>query len=437
MDKSTTMKVMVPIIIALIHVGHGAAELGFAAELQNRTARQTICMENQEYPHNGFCCKNCEAGTYVKEKCSRNQEKGTCSSCEVGTYAEHPTGMEQCLQCSQCHRDQIVVAECTSTRNTKCECKPGTFCLPDEPCEVCKKCAKCKADEEEVSRCTATSNTKCRKRNSPPTEGPTDKPLVSNNTDTIAIVIPILFLLILIPLGIYFFYKRRQRQRQLSDASGDPNEVKIPIDERPRSEEEQENSRNAGLEREEGQRPESRPLLTQETQETGTKSIPVEDEDRGLGDSLPNTTSSSQTSLSALPPAVYNEESPRSSPPAPRQTETVTEPWSRDDGPPRRLVPLLGEEESLSKSFDLFDTLDVRYHNKFFRSIGVSDNAIKVAETQHPVDKVYDLLRVWMQKEGLRANINTLLQALLDLDQRYSAEHIASKAVERGYYKYE
>ncbi|KTF75448.1 hypothetical protein cypCar_00043270, partial [Cyprinus carpio] len=208
-------------------------------------------------------------------------------------------------------------------------------------------------------------------------------------------------------------------------------------DKRPRSEEEQENTHNAGLERKEGQRPESRPLLTQETQETGTKSIPVEDEDRGLGDSLPNTTSSSQTSLSPLPPAVYNEESPQSSPPAPRQPEMVTEPWAGDDGPPRRLVPVLGEEESLSKSFDLFDSLDVRYHNKFFRSIGVSDNAIKVAETQQPMDKVYDLLRVWMQKEGLRANINTLLQALLDLDQRYSAEHIASKAVERGYYKYE
>lgn len=38
--------------------------------------------------------------------------------------------------------DQIVVAECISTSNTKCECKPGTFCLPDEPCEVCKKCSK-------------------------------------------------------------------------------------------------------------------------------------------------------------------------------------------------------------------------------------------------------------------------------------------------------
>ncbi|XP_043077093.1 tumor necrosis factor receptor superfamily, member a [Puntigrus tetrazona] len=436
MDKSTTMKIMIPIIIALMYVGHGLAELGFAGDLQNRTARQLNCVENQEYPHNGFCCKNCDAGTYVKQKCTSDQGKGTCAKCEKGTYAEHPTGMDQCLQCSQCHRDQIVVAECTPTNNTKCECKPGTFCLPDEPCEVCKKCARCKATEEEVSLCSATSNTKCKPRqNSPPTEGPTDKPSGSNNTIPIAVSASLLILLIGILGGMFLLCKRRQRR--LSDPVGDLKEVKVPIDVLPRSEEEQENSHNAGLEREEGQRPESRPLLTQETQETGTKSIPVEDEDRGLGDSLPNTTSSSQTSLSALPPTVYNEESPRSSPPATRQTETVTEPWARDDGPPRRLVPLLGEEESLSKSFDLFDTLDVRYHNKFFRSIGVNDNAIKVAETQHPVDKVYDLLRVWMQKEGLRANINTLLQALLDLDQRYSAEHIASKAVERGYYKYE
>lgn len=64
--------------------------------------------------------------------------------------------------------------------------------------------------------------------------------------------------------------------------------------------EECENSRNAGLEEAELPRTEFRPLL-QETHILGSKSIPVEDEDRGLGDSLPNTTSSSQTSLSAIP----------------------------------------------------------------------------------------------------------------------------------------
>ncbi|KAA0719929.1 hypothetical protein E1301_Tti011644 [Triplophysa tibetana] len=415
------------LVLSALNVGRGAAELGVLGELQNRTARQMNCVENQEYIHKGFCCKNCEAGTYVSEKCSKDQEKGTCSSCKAGTYAEHPTGMEQCLQCSHCHIDQNVVAECTSLSNTKCECKAGSYCLPDEPCEVCKKCIRCKADEEVESRCTATSNTRCRKRTSIPTEGPTDQ------TTPSAVVVPLFGLLVGV---IVLVIKCKRCQKRQSEIDESLKEVKCPNDVFPKSEEEQENNRNAGLERTEEERPESRPLLTQETQET-VKSIPVEDEDRGLGDSLPNTTSSSQTSLTALPPVLGIEDSPRSSPPIQRQTEEDTEPWAQDDSPLRKLVPVLGEEDSLNKSFDLFDTLDVRIHNKFFRSIGVNDNAIKIAETQNLDDKVYNLLRVWMQKEGLRADINTLLQSLLDLDQRYSAEQISTKAVEKRLYRYE
>lgn len=96
-----------------------------------------------------------------------------------------------------------------------------------------------------------------------------------------------------------------------------------------------------------------------------------------------------------------------------------------------------GDETSLKKSFDLFDEcLDVRIHNKFFRYIGVHDNHIKMAESAPPGDKVYDLLKNWMQKEGLKADINALLQALLSLDQRRSAESIALAAIKRGYYKH-
>lgn len=79
--------------------------------------------------------------------------------------------------------------------------------------------------------------------------------------------------------------------------------------------EERQNNQNAGLEGEEP-RPESRPLL-QETQAGMTKASPtLEDEDRGLGDSLPNTTSSSQTSLSGLPTAASSGNTPHQSPSA-------------------------------------------------------------------------------------------------------------------------
>lgn len=98
----------------------------------------------------------------------------------------------------------------------------------------------------------------------------------------------------------------------------------------------------------------------------------------------------------------------------------------------------LGSEKSLKKSFDLFDEyLDVRIHNKFFRMIGVSDNHIRMAEGGSAAgDKVYELLKNWMQRQGLKADINDLLGALLSMDQRRSAEDIASAALRRGYYKH-
>lgn len=77
----------------------------------------------------------------------------------------------------------------------------------------------------------------------------------------------------------------------------------------------------------------------------------------------------------------------------------------------------------------------MRIHNKFFRLIGVSDNHIRIAENGAQADKVYELLKNWMQKQGLKADINNLLDALLSMDQRRSAESIATAALQRGYYK--
>lgn len=85
----------------------------------------------------------------------------------------------------------------------------------------------------------------------------------------------------------------------------------------------------------------------------------------------------------------------------------------------------------------MFDEyLDVRIHNKFFRMIGVSDNHIRIAENGAAGDKVYELLKNWMQRQGLKADINDLFKALLSLDQRRSAEDIAFAALQKGFYKH-
>lgn len=407
-------------------------------EYRNLTLPHRTCVENEQYLNQGLCCLNCQAGTFVHKACERDQEPGTCLPCDGQTFTEHSNGMYRCLPCTHCRPDEIETASCTRTTDTKCQCRQGTFCVPDQACEVCKRCAKCKAGEEEVKKCTPFSNTVCRKRVPSPTE---ISPALSTPTPTspadiaipISIVLAIFLIIILIGLAVWWFIiKQHSCEIPCTKSHCDSSEiVKIPIDETIPTAEERQNNQNAGLEGEET-RPESRPLL-QETQPGMTKaSPPLEDEDRGLGDSLPNTTSSSQTSLSALPTAASSGNTPHQSPTAFRLPPAAT-----DDPLQHRLLPLQGSEKSLKKSFDLFDEyLDVRIHNKFFRMIGVSDNHIRIAENGAPGDKVYELLKNWMQRQGLKADINDLLEALLSMDQRRSAENIASAALRRGYYKH-
>uniref|UniRef100_A0A4W5QDJ5 Tumor necrosis factor receptor superfamily, member a n=1 Tax=Hucho hucho TaxID=62062 RepID=A0A4W5QDJ5_9TELE len=427
---------------------NGVVATQWSGDDKNRTLQHRHCVENQQYPHRDFCCLNCQAGTFMHRACDRDMEQGTCMPCEHGlSYTEHSNGMNRCLPCTHCRMDQNQTVPCTSTTDTQCQCQAGTFCVPEQACEVCKRCAKCKAGEEEVKKCTPISNTVCRKRDVSTTVHPITLPTPApSSAETIVTPLVILLLLFLLFIGIsvWLWIKRPCTFRPVclsgSDSHCDSSDiVKIAIGESGPTAEERQNSQNAGLEGEEGEefRPESRPLL-QETQGGLIKASPPlglgEDEDRGLGDSLPNTTSSSQTSLSALPTAgaASSGSSPRHSPSAQR-----LQPTARDDPLQKRLVSLIGDETSLKKSFDLFDEcLDVRIHNKFFRYIGVNDNHIKMAESAPPGDKVYDLLKNWMQKEGLKADINALLQALLSLDQRRSAESIAFAAIQKGYYKH-
>ncbi|XP_051907571.1 tumor necrosis factor receptor superfamily, member a isoform X2 [Hippocampus zosterae] len=403
--------------------------------------RHRTCVENQQYHSQGLCCLNCQAGTFVQKGCEHDYQQGVCLPCEHGlTYTEHSNGMYRCLPCTHCRQDEMQTASCTTTSNTKCQCRAGSFCVPDQACEVCKRCAKCKAGEEEVKKCTHFSNTVCRKRDTFPTQTPLDRtsPTPTSPANIVVPVLSCLSILAVVFAGLaawWFLAKRCSFEGTSAKSHCDASEIiKIPIDESAPTAEECQNSRNAGLEGDHS-RPESRPLL-QETQAgmTNNKASPSpEDEDRGLGDSLPNTTSSSQTSLSALPTAASSGDSPQQSPASCRISPAAIE-----DPLQHRLLPLQESEKSLKKSFDLFDKyLDVRIHNKFFRMIGVSDNHIRLAENGSAGDKVYELLKNWMQRQGLKADINHLLQALLDLDQRRSAESIASEALRRGYYKHD
>ncbi|KAM9544840.1 tumor necrosis factor receptor superfamily member 10B-like isoform 2-T2 [Salvelinus alpinus] len=381
--------------------------------VRNLTQRDISCRENLEYPHDNICCLNCLAGTYVKAYCTRSFERGTCETCEFDTYTEHGNGLRQCLKCTTCHSDQVTTKACTITQDRECRCKPGLFCAPDQACEVCKKCLRCKENEVRLKNCTATSNTVCE------TRLPTSSTISGTRPGPGVVVIVVAVLGITAAIAAVSWKRRNCCKRR--DSQNNPSEtLKIEVDDQNnRSIEERQNNRSAVQDD-----TQLHPLL-ELTQVVGANASSA-DEDNGLGDSLHNTTNSSRSSLSALPSS-----SPLSSPSAKRQPGT----GATEDVLLRKLAPLNGDE-SLRKSFELFEELDVYYHNRFFRHIGLGDNAIKSTAHLHPEDRVYELLKVWLEMVGMQADINDLIKALLYLDQKLSAENIISKAIANGYYEY-
>lgn len=97
-------------------------------------------------------------------------------------------------------------------------------------------------------------------------------------------------------------------------------------------------------------------------------------------------------------------------------------------------VCLVAGEQSLRKCFEYFEDVDVNVHGKFFRRLEISDNVIKGKEHLNYEDKIHELLNIWIEKEGRQASLNDLLKALLDLNQRRTAEVIKDKAVDEGHY---
>ncbi|XP_028852265.1 tumor necrosis factor receptor superfamily member 10B-like [Denticeps clupeoides] len=356
---------------------------------RSRGARDVSCRESLGYTHDGMCCLKCPAGTYVKEHCSETFQRGSCEPCGFDTYTEHDNGLNQCLWCTKCRSDQESVKRCTSTQDTECRCKAGFFCPTDQACEVCKRCGSCKEDEVEVKNCTPTSNTDCEKKTA--VGAVVGTVLVAGLCAVFAIVVAC------------YLNKKRPKICKNRGMSGALNEVPAHT--------------GASQSLVHTQNQQNEVLNTQ----CHLVAFVMDDDDIGLGGSLSSTASSSQNNLTSP-----------SNPPL-RRTSVVQPSARVTEDPLPRLIPC--GDEALRQSFELFEEVDVNYHNRFFRHIGVSDNAIISADLSG--EKVYHLLKIWMEKEGMKADINDLIDALVYLGQRMSAENIVSKAVDCGYFTYE
>ncbi|XP_029999999.1 tumor necrosis factor receptor superfamily member 10B-like [Sphaeramia orbicularis] len=369
-----------------------------------RTRRDVPCRDNLEYPNGNICCLNCPAGTHMKSPCSTAGKKGQCEECEYGTYTEHSMDLKQCFRCTQCRLDQEIVQPCTFTHNTECRCNQEDFVPPDQACEVCKKCSSCGKDEVIVRNCTSTSNTECKKR--PPPSG--------SASENAAWIVPlVVFAVVVIAAVLYWWIKIHGRTDSVSSPS---DGVKAGPDYSTSTEEKNGQSR----------KPSPSSLLLPRVL-VRSKFSAVEDECQELCESLTSTASNSQNSLTGPPASAFP------APPPPVTLVVSTPLNNRPDELLLKVVPVNGEE-SLRSCFEFFEDLDVNYHSRFFRLLGINDNLIKSKESLCYVDRVHDLLNVWLEKEGGDASLNDLLKALLDLNQRRTAEIIRMKAIEGCFY---
>ncbi|XP_039595914.1 tumor necrosis factor receptor superfamily member 16 isoform X2 [Polypterus senegalus] len=157
---------------------------------------------SKQYTRSGECCKQCQPGEGVLEKCGINQTKCTacldsesfseiyshteacqpCTKCghllrmmapctesadaicvcDYGYFKDRLSG--QCMPCTVCPLGQGVYTECTEDRDTTCEqCPEGTYSDQDSSMDPCLPCAQCDEDDEMMLEpCTSTSDAICR-----------------------------------------------------------------------------------------------------------------------------------------------------------------------------------------------------------------------------------------------------------------------------------
>ncbi|XP_054467597.1 tumor necrosis factor receptor superfamily member 16-like isoform X2 [Anoplopoma fimbria] len=360
----------------------------------------TGCKDGLQYTSGNICCLNCPAGTRMTSPCTRFGSQGTCEECDDGTFTGHSNDLSHCLKCMKCPSDKEIVRPCTHTQDAECQCKSGRFCAPDQPCEVCKKCSRCKNDEEIARNCTSTNNTVCKKV----------QPMSGSASEASVIVTLIVPLIAALIIGAIIFAV--WRRRKTTDSQGNPaNRLKPGEDNGDNCPTEIKSCSNLNLPRQ---------LVRAKS------SADAADECKPLCQSLNSSASNSQHSLTGLSSA-FPAPPPQAIPTAPML------PDRREDVEFPKLVPVNGDE-SLRKCFEYFDDLDFNQHKRFFRHLGIVDNVIKSKEQLPYEDRIHDLLTVWVEKEGREASLNNLLKALLDLNQRRTAETVKEKAIHNGHY---
>ncbi|XP_075300703.1 tumor necrosis factor receptor superfamily member 10B [Opisthocomus hoazin] len=346
--------------------------------------------EDLQVPDTSRSGKKCPAGTYVAEHSKEPNGSSECLPCKEDEYIEYPNDFPRCLGCRKCREDEVELSPCRAVSNTQCACKNGTFCSPDHPCEMCQKCRpRCPKDEVELAPCTPHSDRRC----GPPTSTTSDS---SGTLIVTSVVVVVVAAAVLLALSFFTWKSRCCRspgdRRDLSGKSCSVVDYLVRQLTRYRrgGQGTQDNRHNEQLSRDQ--------LLP-----------------RGPGSGTHNTPGSEVTR-------------PRTSYPSVK--------------PRRNLVPVQGEDPImvLRRSFDIF-ARDVPYKDwkRYGRALDLLENDIALAEMndRYSLEPFFQMLNMWQNRQGMKASVNMLLEALHQINLGGIAEDISSKLVQQGSFQYE
>ncbi|NXM24704.1 TR10B factor, partial [Oxyruncus cristatus] len=294
-----------------------------------------------------------------------------CLPCKGEEFMEYPNVFHSCYECRKCREDQVELSPCQATRNTECACKEGTFCDPNLPCEMCEKCQP-RCPEGQVVLSLCTPYSDLQC-------GP-----AKGTGSYLWIIIPGVTLLL---IGLFICKYRSCSPGPL----GPPDTVYASL------------------------LPQN--YLMQKLSLYGRVNVGTQDNDlneqRSRDQPLPGAVES-QT----LPFQVMLQGAPS--------------PGAR---PRRDLVPQAGKEPipALRGTFYIFAAgINSNYWKKFGRSLDMQENDLPFDRTQ---DSFYEMLNKWLEREGTKASVNTLLETLDQLNLSGVADDISSELVKRGLFK--
>ncbi|XP_027762755.1 tumor necrosis factor receptor superfamily member 10B-like [Empidonax traillii] len=411
------------------------------------------------------------AGTHLADFCTEPNGSSECSPCKREEFMEYPNVFHSCYECRKCREDQVELSPCQATRNTECACKEGTFCDPDLPCEMCEKCQpRCPEGQMVLSPCTPYRDLQC---------GP------AKGTDLfyVWIIIGVVILVIIVLLICKYLSccPEGPGHGRADGCSWNPDTIRASLLPQNYLTQKlrwyrrvnvgtQDNDLNEQRSRDQPLPVESPSCKTCSLQSTARAlcGFKAAAEQTALLSLARTPRGSSPCSWPAASPEPGNRdvlgveggvlpqeplERGRGSPvPAlgglgdsfcarawwvlqtlPLQVMLQRAPCPRER-PRRDLVPQTGKEPipALRGTFYIFAGINYSYWKKFGRSLDVQENDLPLDRAQ---DSFYEMLNKWLEREGSKASVNTLLETLDQLGLSGIADDISSELLRRGLFK--